>query len=253
MSSCSKSNDRATKYEHPGSGVSKCQGRNAQVCAEGSHGPLSSQVLPSQAQLTGWTALSAGTGARAQPAVPMLSLLFIPSAPLFWAELKLNSLVLFLLKTDHWSPLEDRSLKPVKFRNPFMFVAFSLHFSESLTKSYCKSMLGVCLLKVAVISTPLLTAMSELHVNIFRLYNPKQDKSQGCPLMLQRSSTSTLSRRYSFLWWWKCFAPVLSIMVASSYMWPLSIGNGAAVTEGLNFYLYVTLIKFKEPHVIPST
>ena len=44
------------------SGVSKCQGRNAQVCAEGSHGPLSSQVLPSQAQLTGWTALSAGTG-----------------------------------------------------------------------------------------------------------------------------------------------------------------------------------------------
>ena len=111
-------------------------------------------------------------GARAQPAVPMLSLLFIPSAPLFWAELKLNSLVLFLLKTDHWSPLEDRSLKPVKFRNPFMFVAFSLHFSESLTKSYCKSMLGVCLLKVAVISPPLLTAMSERHVNLCLCENP---------------------------------------------------------------------------------
>lgn len=41
-------------------------------------------------------------------------------------------------------------------------------------------------------------------------------------------------------------------MVASSYMWLLSTENVAAVTEGLNFYLYLTLIKFKEPHVIPS-
>lgn len=105
-------------------------------------------------------------GPQAQPAIPMLSLLFIPSPPLFWAELKLNSLVLSLLKTDHWSPLEDRSLKTVKFRNPFMFVAFSLHFSESLTKSYWKSMLGVCLLKVAIMNPPLLTAMSERHVNL---------------------------------------------------------------------------------------
>ena len=200
-------------------------------------------------------------GPQAQPAIPMPSLRFIPPPPLFWAELKLNSLVLFLLKTDHWSPLEDRrSLKTVKFWNPFMFAAFSLHFSESLTKSYWKSVLGVCLLKVAIINPPLLTCYEwtsckplPLQKPFFSAYNPKQNKSHGCPLMLQRSSTAILSWRHSFLLWWKCFASVLSIMVASSYMWPLNTENVPAVTEGLNFYFYLTLIKFKERHVIPST
>ena len=136
---------------------------------------------------------------------------------------------------------------------PFLYI-----FLSPLQK-VTGNLLGVCLLKVAIINPPLLTCYERtsckplpLWKPFFSAYNPKQNKSQGCPLMLQRSSTAILSRRHSFLQWWKCFASVLSIMVASSYMWLLSTENVAAVTEGLNFYLYLTLIKFKEPHVIPS-
>lgn len=115
-------------------------------------------------------------GPQAQPAIPTPSLWFILPPRLFWAKLKLNSLVLFLLKTDHWSPLEDRrSLKTVKFRNPFMFAVFSLHFSDSgsplrkLLEIHVRSLSSWRWQSSTLLSSP---AMSERHVNLCLYESP---------------------------------------------------------------------------------
>lgn len=213
--------------------MSKCQGRNAQVCAGSSRGlscsAKCSLLRPSwHAELSFLPVLGAPGSTCSPPALAAghsLSYSFLG-----WTKVELIS----PFPSKEWPLITTRGqkiTKTIKFRNPFMFRAFSLFFWDpyrKLLEIHVRSLFSEGGRSSALLSSP---AISKGHVNIcphkpFLLaYNPKQNKFHGGHLMLQRPSRPELSSRHSFLWWWKCSVSVLSIMVASSYMWPLSTGK----------------------------
>lgn len=149
-------------------------------------------MLPSQAQLTLWAFSSASTGGpRAQPALPLSLLLALPFlAPSFLGWTKVGLVSPFPFKGQPLIATRGQKVtERIKFRNSFIFGAFSLCFSETLTESYWKSMLAVWFLHPSTLlsssaAAKVLSPFAPMKC-LFSACNPKQNRFHGDHLRVQ--------------------------------------------------------------------
>lgn len=203
------------RHFRKGTGVSKCWGRNAQVCAGSCTWTSlsSSQMVPSHAQLSPELSFLPGLGAsRAQPVFPLNNCWPFPPFPLhFFAVTKVELRGPYPSKDWPLITTRGQKIKRINFRNSLclgpLFSIFWVSYSklvEILVGSFISEGDDHQLSPPHPLLAKIMWTFAPMKALLLSL-QPKQNGFHGGDLLFQRPSRPGLFRRHSFLWWGNVF------------------------------------------------